>query len=145
MVEASARKAPTSARAQADYAKDLFNVGRYEESLRVIDQAIAAIPTSKPQLLLNRLTMLCKLGILNSDEFERTAIELSATVFDPRLISIYNEFASTAVMQQCGDISLFALRELFANMLKVPANIQIKSEQASPLTPKANSSHMVSL
>jgi protein O-mannosyl-transferase len=133
MVEASARKAPTSARAQADYAKDLFNVGRYEESLRVIDQAITAIPTTKPQLLLNRLTMLCKLGILNSDEFERTAIELSATVYDPRLISIYNEFASTAVMQQCGDVSLFALRELFANMLKVPANADIQSQRYSQI------------
>ena len=133
MVEASARKAPTSARAQADYAKDLFNVGRYEESLRVIDQAIAAIPTSNPQLLLNRLTMLCKLGILSADEFERTAIELSATVYDPRLISIYNEFVSTAVMQQCGDVSLAVLRGVFANMLEVPANADIQSQRYSQI------------
>ncbi len=133
IVEASARKAPTSARAQADYAKDLFNVGRYEEALRVIDQAIAVIPVRKPQLLVNRLTMLCKLEILDTDEFERAAKALSDTVYDPRLISIYNEFVSTAVNQQCGGVSLVALRDLFVNMLKVPVNADVRSQRYSQI------------
>jgi tetratricopeptide (TPR) repeat protein len=122
MAQASAQKAPTSARAQAEYARDLFNANRYEESLRVIDTAIANIPAEKPHLLLNRLMMLCRLGILDASEFEKASARISNTVFDPRLISIYQEFSSAVIDRQCDKVTLDALRSMFMNMLKKPEN-----------------------
>ncbi len=127
MVEASARKAPTSARAQADYAKDLYNAGRYEDSLRVMDRAIENIPADSPHLLVNRLTMLCNLNILDANEFERVAKLLSNTIYDSRLISIYFEFVSAVTERKCADVSLDALQTMFANMLDVPQNSEMQS------------------
>ncbi len=119
MVEASARKAPTSARAQADYAKDLFNAGRYEQALRILDEAIKNIPLDKPHLLLSRMTMLCHLGMLSEAEFDQTAKRISKTVYDPRLISIYNEFVTTATSGQCANLKLSDVRTMFMGMLDV--------------------------
>ena len=133
MVEASARKAPTSARAQAEYAKDLFNAQRYEESLQVIDQAIAIIPFDKPHLMVSRLTMLCRLKMLDAGEFERVANVLSETVYDPRLISIYHEFSSAVIERYCQDVTLVALRAMFANMLDVPLNADTRSLRYSQI------------
>ncbi len=73
IVEASARKAPTSARAQAQYATQLFNAGRYEESLQVIDRAVEVIDTEDPLLLINRLIIHCQLGILSTSDFDNVA------------------------------------------------------------------------
>jgi hypothetical protein len=122
MAQASAQKAPTSARAQAEYARDLFNAHRYEESLRVIDMAIANIPAQKPHLLVNRLIMLCRLGILDASEFEKVSRRISDTVYDPRLISIYQEFAGVVIDRQCVNVTLDALRTMFAKMLNKPEN-----------------------
>ncbi len=122
MVEASAKKAPTSARAQAEYAKGLYNVGHVEDSLDVIDRAISIIPNDNPHLLMMRITMLCNLNILPAVEFDRVAKLMSATLYDPRLISIYFEFATAVVDRKCTDVTLDALRNMFANMLDVPLN-----------------------
>lgn len=122
MVEASAGKAPTSARAQAEYARDLFNENRYEESLRVMDTAIATIPGVKPHLLLNRLMMLCNLNILDADEFERVSKVLSTTIYDPRLVDIFAEFATGVIDGKCPQVTLVALRGMFSNMLGRPEN-----------------------
>lgn len=129
MVEASARKAPTSARAQADYAKDLFNAGRYEEALRVLDEAIKNIPLDKPHLLLSRLTMLCHLGMLGEVEFEQSAKRISKTAYDPRLISIYNEFVIAATMGRCSNVKLSDVRTMFMEMLDVKPNTDNWSER----------------
>jgi len=127
MVWASAKKAPTSARAQAEYARDLFNADRYEESLLVIDTAIAVIPAAKPHLLVNRLMMLCSLGILNETELERVSKILSSTTYDRRLTSIFEEFATGVINGKCPDVSLAALRSMFSQMLTVSENAHKKS------------------
>ncbi len=129
MVEASAQKAPTSTRAQAEHARDLFNSGRYEESLQVMDRAIASVPYDRPHLLVNRLTMLCSLNILNANEFDRVAERVSDTVYDSRLISIYQEFISAVTEGQCKDVSLTALRDMFVRMLDVSQNADQQSSR----------------
>jgi hypothetical protein len=122
MVEASARKTPTSARAQAEYARDLFNANRYEDVLRIMDTAIATNPLEKPHLQLNRLMMLCRLGVLDASEFKRVASLLSNTLYDPRLTSIYSEFTTGVIEGNCPEVTLLALREMFSDMLAVRQN-----------------------
>lgn len=127
MVEASARKAPTSARAQAQYATNLFNAQRYEESLQVIDRAIEILPNDNPHLLVNRLIILCNLRILDSKEYERVAGVLSGTSYDPRLLQVYTSFASAVAEGRCPDVSIGALRPMFVNMLHVLQNADQQS------------------
>ncbi len=122
MVEASARKAPTSARAQAQYAIVLFNAGRYEESLQVIDQAIQTIPNDNPLLLVNRLIILCNLGFLEGKEFDKVATAVSAKFYDVRAIKLYTSLITSIADQRCPNVSTSALRPLFVNMLEVQLN-----------------------
>lgn len=127
MVAVSAAKAPTSARAQVNYADDLFNAGQYEASLQVLDRAIEAIPFDKPQLQLSRLLMLCRLNILDAGEFERAAKIVSNSIYDPRLANIYQDFASNVAGPDCAGVSLDALQAMFVNMLQVPSNAERQS------------------
>jgi tetratricopeptide (TPR) repeat protein len=122
MVEASARKAPTSARAQAQYATILFNSQRYDESLQVLDRAIENIPGNNPLLLINRVIVLCNLGILDSGEFERVAGVLSDIVYDVRSIKLYTTFTASVAAKRCPDVSIGSLRPMFEDMLRVKHN-----------------------
>ncbi len=122
MVEASARKAPTSARAQAQYATQLFNAGRYDESLQVIDRAIAILPNDNAHLMLNRLIILCNLDQLDPAEHRRVAGRLSAMYYDARLIKVYTSFAAGVAEGRCPDIAISDLRPMFAEMLDLPRN-----------------------
>ena len=122
MVEASAHKAPTSARAQAQYATNLFNARRYEESLQVIDRAIRNIPTDNPLLLVNRLIILCNRGVLGPGEYDQVARALSNRQYDPRWLKVYSALAQALAEKRCPDVSIDSLRSLFVNMLLVPQN-----------------------
>lgn len=122
IVEASARKAPMSARAQAQYATQLFNAGRYDESLRVIDTAVATIDSDHPLLLINRLIIRCQLGILTVSEFDKVADVVSNRFYDDRSIKLYTGLTSSVVMGKCPEISLTRLRGMFERMLLVAAN-----------------------
>ncbi len=124
MVTASAQNAPTSARAQADYANMLFNAGRYEESVQVLDNAIRNIPSDRPHLLLSQLTILCRLNMLSEAEFNSVSGRLSRTVYDPRLMSIYYEFVSSVTNQGCKAVALPELRNMFVDMLAIEANAE---------------------
>jgi tetratricopeptide (TPR) repeat protein len=127
IVEASARKAPTSARAQAQYATQLYNAQRYDESLQVIERAIRNDSNDRPLLLVNRLIILCQLGSLTAQEFERVAGLLSKRPYDGRSIKLYTELASSVVKGKCPDVSVDALGVMFANMLLVPYNADRQS------------------
>jgi len=120
MIEASARKAPTSARAQALYATRLFSAQRYEESLQVIDSAIAVIPNDNPHLIVNRLIILCNLNVLDGEEYEKVSQVLSGTTYDPRLITVYSAFISAVAEQRCPKVSIDALGPTFINLLPPP-------------------------
>lgn len=122
IIEASAHKAPTSARAQAQYATQLFNAQRYDESLQVIEEAVENIASDHPLLLVNRLIIRCQMGVLSAGDFERVADMMSNSFYDPRSIKLYTSLTSSVVMGKCPEVSLGALRAMFENMLLVPQN-----------------------
>ena len=126
MVEAAARKAPTSARAQGQYSTNLFNAGRYDESIEVIDRAIQNIP-GNGFLLLTRSSIFCKLGILSDGDIDHMAGIFSAKLFDPRSLELYTTLASLVVDGRCPQVSLDAFRLMFSRMLQVPENADPRS------------------
>ncbi|MBT8088496.1 MAG: glycosyltransferase family 39 protein, partial [Gammaproteobacteria bacterium] len=127
IVEASARTAPTSARAQAQYATLLFNAGRYDESVAVIERAIQNAPGEHPLLLINRLIILCNLGALTSDELDRVGATLGGAIYDPRSIKMYAGLTAAVQEGRCPDVATSALHRMFLAMLEVPANADPQS------------------
>jgi len=97
IVEASAKKAPTSARAQMSYAADLYNAGRFDESVQVIDKAIENLPDDRA-LRISRSTILCSMGVLSGADFEGTARLLSAAIYDPRLLQLYTSLNASVAL-----------------------------------------------
>jgi tetratricopeptide (TPR) repeat protein len=122
IVEASAHKAPTSARAQARYANLLFNANMHERSLQVIEEAIRNIPHNDSLLQVNRLIILCNTDSLAPEEVQKAADKLSQIPFDPRLLKAYNEFAKGLAQGRCPNIPVRSLLPMFTDMLKVPEN-----------------------
>ena len=122
MIESSALKAPTSARAQGQYAKLLFISGRADEAVVVIDRAIETIPTDDPLLLTINLYILCATNRLESDEFDRLAARLSLLPFDSRSLKAYNTMTDVFVTGKCPNIDLVRLESTFMKMLDVPKN-----------------------
>ena len=131
MVEASARKAPTSARAQAQYATLLFNSQRYEESLQVLDRAIENIPSNKPLLLVNRAIILCNLGALDNVEVERIAGTLSGIAYDVRLMNLHTSLITSVAQDRCPDVAMTSLRAMYQDMLLVTHNADPQSLEYS--------------
>ena len=122
IVEASARKAPTSARAQAEYSNILFNANRHDEALEVIERAIENRPDSNILLQLNRLIILCNMHRLQLDELQ-DVIELVSTIpFDSRLLRAYNELSRAVNEDRCPAVSVEALEPMFTRMLEQPRN-----------------------
>jgi hypothetical protein len=121
MVEVAAQKAPMSARAQGQYAADLYNAQRYDESLLVAERAIKNMPNDT-LLRLTKTSILCKLGLLNDSDVGEAAAVISPAAYDPRSISIYTTLTSSVVNGECPQASLDALQMMFTNMLQVPEN-----------------------
>ena len=71
MIEVSAYKAPTSARAQVLYARNLLKEGHYDASVRVIDRAAATIPHSIPLVQISRALIRCSLNRLGAGRHGR--------------------------------------------------------------------------
>jgi tetratricopeptide (TPR) repeat protein len=133
MVQASAKKAPTSVRAHAEFAKLLFNDGRYEESLAVVDQAIARQASVRPHLELIRLSMLCNLSVLDDDELGRVAQRTMTTTYDERLLSIFDEFVQSVLGGKCPNTSLGTLHSMFDKLLENPVNADTRSVRFSQI------------
>ena len=133
MVAASARKAPTSARAQAEHAINLFNAGRHEQSLQVIDRAIENIPTDNPLLLLNRLIIRCNLRLLQAQEIDPVVEALSTKTYDPRFLKHFTGLIEAISGNRCPGVEIEQLRPLFVRMLQNPANTEPKSLSLSHL------------
>lgn len=133
IVEASAHKAPMSTRAQSEYAKVLFNENRYEESLAVIDEALARHSEVRPQLVMTRIIILCKLTVLDDAELRQATAGLSSVIYDRRLIGIYEEFVLAVVNGDCPRTSLDGVRDVFATMLEYPLNADPDSVRYSQI------------
>jgi tetratricopeptide (TPR) repeat protein len=122
IIEASARKAPTSPRAQAQYATLLFNAGQENTAVAVLDRAIAARPDVIPLLLINRLIALCNLNSLSLEDFENTAIELSSSRYDARVFRAYTKFSEAVVEKRCPTIAIQDLEQMYVSMFEIPAH-----------------------
>jgi tetratricopeptide (TPR) repeat protein len=122
MIESSALKAPTSARAQSQYAKLLFYHQRHDAAMAVIDNAIATIPGDDPLLLMNRLYFRCNRNVLDSSDYEAVAERLATLPFDTRATKPYNQFAQEVAIGSCPNIRTAQLEALFTRMLDVPHN-----------------------
>jgi tetratricopeptide (TPR) repeat protein len=122
IVAASARKAPTSARAQGQYAMELFNSGNYDESIAVVDEALKTIPGRHSLLLVMRLNILCAGGNLNRSDFRQTAAELSKQYYDPRLIHAYSTLVAAVVEGKCASVQIADLSNMFHSMLEESSN-----------------------
>jgi len=131
MIEASARKEPMSARAQAQYATLLFDMKQHEDALTVIERAIEDIPGSNSLLRAKRIIMLCQLGALEADEFDRVAKQLSGVPYDVRSLDVYSIFSLSVVRQRCPSVRLDALLEMYVDMLQVPQNTDPQSLEYS--------------
>ena len=142
MVVASAQKAPTSARAQTELAIVLFNAGRYEQSLEVLDRAIENIPTDNPLLLINRLIIRCNVRVLQPHELDAAVTALSPQNYDPRYLKHYAGLSQALSEGRCPGVELEQLRPLFTNMLKNPANSQSGSPALSHIKYLAGSVDM---
>jgi tetratricopeptide (TPR) repeat protein len=122
MVESSALKAPTSARAQAQWSKLLFVLGRHDQALETIDRAIENVPGDRPLLMTTRLYYLCNLDQLKADDFDDVANRLSRVIFDSRSLKAYNVFTQEVVSGHCPNIELSRLESMYVQMLSVPRN-----------------------
>ena len=127
IVEASAHKAPTSARAQASYANLLFNANMHDESLQVIEKAIENIPHNNTLLLVNRLIILCNTDSLSMNDVQQVFDRLSNIPFDPRLLRAYNEFAKGLAEGRCPNVPVHSILPMFVAMLDVPENSDTES------------------
>ncbi len=131
MIESSALKAPTSARAQSQFAKLLFVFGRYDEALETIDRAIANIPNDDPLLLVNRLFFLCNRNALDVGDFQASADRIARLSFDSRALKAYDTLASEVVSGSCPNITLDLLESMWLRMLDLPENGDPSSLQFS--------------
>lgn len=121
LVEASAHKAPLSARAQSQYATVLFNAGRFDEAVNVLDDAIDRMPDDL-SLRIGRGVLLCKTGRLAADDFEEMVRTVSAAPYDGRYIRLYTELVDGVALGRCPAITTDDLRRLFTGMLRIPVN-----------------------
>jgi tetratricopeptide (TPR) repeat protein len=124
MIVASAQKAPTSARAQAELAIVLFNAGQYEQSLQVLDRAIELIGNDNPLLLLNRLVIRCNLRVLQPHELDAAVTALSPKIYDPRYLKHYAGLSQAISEGRCPGVALEQLRPLYASLLQNPGNTE---------------------
>jgi hypothetical protein len=121
IVEASARKSPTSSRAQQQYSLVLFNALQYDDALRVTDTAIEQIPDDE-QLYVWRSIMLCNLGLLTDDDFEKMKRIVVTRNYDLRALGLYTALVNSVTGESCPAVSLEKLRTLFTGMLDIPMN-----------------------
>ena len=131
MIESSALKAPTSARAQSQFAKLLFVIERYDDALETIDRAIANIPNDDPLLLVNRLFFLCNRNALDVGDFQASAERIARLPFDSRSLKAYDTLAAEVVSGSCPNVTLDMLESMWLRMLDLPGNGDPKSLQFS--------------
>ena len=131
MIESSALKAPTSSRAQSQWAKLLYVAGKKDEALAVIDRAIEHVPGDRPLLLTSKLFFLCDMNLLSLEEFDRITARLSGLPFDSRSMKAYNVAAQEILTGDCPNIEPEMLEAVFLRMLDVPTNAVPTSLQYS--------------
>lgn len=118
MVEASAYKAPTSARAQVLYARILLNEGHYDASMSVIDRAAETIQGSAPLLQVSRAMIRCRLRQLSESDMDDLVNRLAPLPYDARSLNLYEVFVDLLAREQCAATGIADLDRLFSTLLE---------------------------
>jgi len=118
MIEASAIKAPTSARAQVLYARNLLKEGHYDASLSVIDRAAETIQNSAPLLQISRALIRCSLRQLSESDMDELVNRLAPLRYDPRYLDLYVVFVDALAAEQCVATGIDDMDRLFSTMLE---------------------------
>jgi hypothetical protein len=82
---------------------------------------------------MTRSILLCNLGILEASDFDRSATLVSARLYDPRLFEVYTSFVTSVIQRRCPDVSIEAVRGMFASMLQLPNNANPRSLRYSQI------------
>ena len=118
MVEASAYKAPTSARAQVLYARILLNEGQYDASMAVIDRAAETIQGSVPLLQVSRAMIRCSLRQLSESDMDDLVSRLAPLPYDARSLDLFEVFVNLLDREQCAATGIADLDRLFSTLLE---------------------------
>ncbi|MGB5630224.1 MAG: hypothetical protein WBM57_12695, partial [Woeseiaceae bacterium] len=118
MIEASAYKAPTSARAQVLYARNLLKEGHFDASVLVIDRAAETIQHSAPLLQISRALIRCVLGQLSESDMDELVNRLAPQRYDPRYLELYEVFLDALTAEQCVATGIADMDRLFSTMLE---------------------------
>ena len=132
MVAASAQKAPGSARAQSQFALNLYNAGRHDDAIIVIDAALQAIPHDTA-VDVTRTTLLCNMGVLTPEQFADFSGRMAERTFDPRSVDILTTMLDGIVSQRCPAITATDAANMFLDMARSPDNADPGSLRYSQL------------
>ena len=132
MVAASAQKAPGSARAQSQYALNLYNAGRHEDALTVIEAARLEMPQDTA-VALTRITMLCDMGALTAEQFADFAARMAQRDFDPRTVNLHTKMLDGILLRKCPAVTAADAADMFRGMLRLPRNADPESLRYSQL------------
>ena len=127
MIEASAHKAPTSARAQVLYARNLLKEGHYDASLSVIDRAAETIQNSTALLQISRALIRCSLGQLSESDMDGLVSRLAPLRYDPRYLELYEVFVDALAAEQCVATGTRDMYHLFSTMLEDDESLRARS------------------
>ena len=118
MIEVSAYKVPNSARAQVLYARNLFEDGHYDASMRVIDRAAETIQHSTQLLQLSRALIRCSLGRLTESDMDELVNRLASLRYDGRHLELYEVLVGALAVEQCVATGTADMYRLFSIMLE---------------------------
>lgn len=121
MVEAAALAEPDSARAQQQYAIQLYNAGNVDQGFEVIETAIERMPENA-SLRLSRTIMLCESRSLTADEFSNMRAIVGGQPYDARLLSTYETLMTLVFNDRCPPVTALEMNELLDDMMQVDVN-----------------------
>jgi tetratricopeptide (TPR) repeat protein len=132
MVVAAAKKAPDSARAQSQFALNLYNEGRHEEAIAVLDATRQRIPDDLAIDVI-RTTVLCNSGALTPGQFAEFSGRMARRLFDPRTVNTLTTMMEGILSQRCPAVSAADTAAMFLAMAQLPGNTDPRAARYSQL------------
>jgi hypothetical protein len=121
MVRTAAMSEPDSARAQQQFAVQLFNAGDPTRALEVIAAAIQRQPDNQ-SLHLTGTIIRCEAGVIDGADVDRLTDVVGQEPYDPRLLGTYETLFSLVARQACPPFAVADFNSLFERMLEEPSN-----------------------
>lgn len=121
MVAAAAQKAPGSARAQSQFALNLYNAGRHDDAVIVIEAAQQEMPYDTA-VDVTRTTLLCNMGVLTPEQFAGFSERMAQRTFDPRAVNLLTTMLDGILSQRCPAVTAADAGTMFLRMARLPGN-----------------------